>query len=44
MRTALYAGDAASVEATSAEIKDSELRPDRILTDLRQVRQIVKVD
>lgn len=44
MRTALFAGDAASLEATSAEIKDSELRPDRILTDLRQVRQIVKVD
>jgi FMN phosphatase YigB (HAD superfamily) len=43
MRTALYAGDAASLEATSAEIKDSELRPDRILTDLRQIRQIVKV-
>jgi len=44
MRTALFAGDAASLEATSADIKDSELRPDRILTDLRQVRQIVKVD
>jgi FMN phosphatase YigB (HAD superfamily) len=44
MRTALYAGDAVSLEATSAEIKDSELRPDRILTDLRQIRQIVKVD
>jgi FMN phosphatase YigB (HAD superfamily) len=44
MRTALYAGDAASLEATSAELKDPELRPDRILTDLRQIRQIVKVD
>ncbi len=44
MRTALYAGDAASLEATSAELKDPELRPDRILTDLRQIRQIVKAD
>ncbi len=44
MRTALYAGDAASLEATSAEVRDSELRPDRILTDLRQIRQIVKID
>ena len=44
MRTALYAGDAASLAATSAEVKDPELRPDRILTDLRQIRQIVKAD
>jgi FMN phosphatase YigB (HAD superfamily) len=44
MRTALYAGDTASLEATAAEIKDPELRPDRILTDLGQIRQIVKAD
>jgi hypothetical protein len=44
MRTALYAGDAASLQATSAEVNDPELRPDRILTDLRQIRQIVKVE
>ena len=42
MRTALYAGDVASLEATSAEVNDPEFRPDRILTDLRQIRQIVK--
>jgi hypothetical protein len=42
MRTALYAGDAASLVATSAEVNDPQLRPDRILTDLRQIRQIVK--
>jgi FMN phosphatase YigB (HAD superfamily) len=42
MQTALYAGDAASLAATSAEVKDPEFRPDRILTDLRQIRQIVK--
>ena len=44
MRTALYAGDAASLQATSAEVNDPDLRPDRILTDLRQIRQIVKVE
>jgi hypothetical protein len=42
MRTALYAGDAVSLAATPAEVNDPELRPDRILTDLRQIRQIVK--
>ncbi|HLJ10686.1 MAG TPA: HAD family hydrolase [Planctomycetaceae bacterium] len=44
MRTALYAGDAASLVASPAEVNDPELRPDRILTDLRQIRQIVKTD
>ena len=44
LRTALYAGDAASLVATSTEVNNPELRPDRILTDLRQIRQIVKQD
>jgi FMN phosphatase YigB (HAD superfamily) len=42
LRTALYAGDASSLAATSADVNNQELRPDRILTDLRQIRQIVK--
>jgi FMN phosphatase YigB (HAD superfamily) len=41
MKTALYAGDKLSVRATGAEINDPKLRPDRILTDLAQIRQIV---
>jgi FMN phosphatase YigB (HAD superfamily) len=41
MRTALFAGDRSSLMATAAEINDPALRPDRILTDLRQIRQIV---
>jgi FMN phosphatase YigB (HAD superfamily) len=41
MKTALYAGDKSSVQATGAEINDPDLRPDRILTDLAQIRQIV---
>ncbi|MGE5193836.1 MAG: HAD family hydrolase, partial [Deltaproteobacteria bacterium] len=44
MCTALYAGDAASLGATPGEVNDPSLRPDRILTDLRQIRQIVKID
>ncbi len=44
IRTALYAGDASSLAATPAEDNDPVLRPDRILTDLRQIRQIVKID
>jgi FMN phosphatase YigB (HAD superfamily) len=44
MRTALYAGDAASLVATSHEVNDPELRPDRILTDLNQIRQIIRID
>jgi hypothetical protein len=44
IRTALYAGDAASLDATPAEVNDPALRPDRILTDLRQIRQIIKID
>jgi FMN phosphatase YigB (HAD superfamily) len=42
MRTALYAGDRLSLEASSADVNNPALRPDRILTDLRQMRQILK--
>jgi FMN phosphatase YigB (HAD superfamily) len=41
-RTALYAGDKNSLQASGAQVRDSALAPDRILTDLRQVRQILK--
>jgi len=44
LRTALYAGDAASLVATAADVRDPEFRPDRILTDLAQIRQIFKID
>ncbi|MFN0051833.1 MAG: HAD family hydrolase [Planctomycetales bacterium] len=42
MKTALFAGDRLSLQATGADMQDSQLRPDRILTDLRQLRQIVR--
>ena len=43
-RTALYAGDKLSLQASSADFKNVALRPDRILTDLAQVRQILGVE
>ncbi|HEX6984381.1 MAG TPA: HAD family hydrolase [Planctomycetaceae bacterium] len=43
MRTALYAGDAASLEATKDEVRDPRLAPDRLLTDLAQLREVVGV-
>jgi FMN phosphatase YigB (HAD superfamily) len=41
MKTALFAGDKQSLQASAALIMDPEYRPDRILTDLAQIRQIV---
>lgn len=43
MRTALYAGDRSSLEATKADVRDPELKPDRLLTDLAQIGQILEV-
>jgi FMN phosphatase YigB (HAD superfamily) len=43
LRTALFAGDKNSLQATSADLKLPELRPDRILTELSQVRQILGI-
>ncbi|HEX3147368.1 MAG TPA: HAD hydrolase-like protein [Gemmataceae bacterium] len=41
MRTALYAGDKNSLEATGEQLKDPQYRPDALLTDLEQVLQLV---
>lgn len=41
LRTALYAGDPASIRATRAEVNDPDMRPDRLLTDLRQITQVL---
>lgn len=43
MRTALYAGDKLSLKATSAEVKDPEMKPDRLLTDLIQICDILEI-
>jgi FMN phosphatase YigB (HAD superfamily) len=41
MRTALFAGDRASLVATADQLKDPQYRPDALLTDLDQVAQLV---
>jgi FMN phosphatase YigB (HAD superfamily) len=40
MRTALFAGDRASLVATADQLKDPQYRPDALLTDLGQVSQL----
>lgn len=42
MRTALYAGDRASLVANPDQLKDPQYRPDALLTDLNQVVQLVR--
>ena len=41
MRTALFAGDRASFEASKDDLRDPEIKPDRLLTDLAQISEIL---
>src|SRR5262245_10021575 len=41
MRTALFAGDRASLQATPEQLKDPARRPDVLLTELTQITQVV---
>lgn len=41
MQTALYAGDKLSLQATKDEIGNPKLRPDRLLTDLNQIGELL---
>ncbi len=41
MRTALYAGDKESLEATREQVKDPQTRPDALLTELSQVADMI---
>jgi hypothetical protein len=41
MRTALYAGDKESLQASAEQLKDATTRPDVLLTDLTQIREVV---
>lgn len=43
MRTALYAGDSESVQASPADMKNPDVRPDRLLTELTQVGEILNL-
>lgn len=42
-RTALYAGDGVSLNASSAELRDPNLKPDRLVTELGQVRELLGI-
>jgi len=44
MKTALYAGDKRSLQATQQDMKDPAIRPDRLITDLIQLREILIAD
>jgi FMN phosphatase YigB (HAD superfamily) len=41
MRTALFAGDKESLQATREQLKDPATRPDVLLTELGQIREVV---
>src|SRR5262249_37291488 len=41
MKTALFAGDKASLQTTKAQLKDPRSRPDVLLTSLEQVAEVV---
>jgi FMN phosphatase YigB (HAD superfamily) len=41
MRTALFAGDRASLQATAEQLKDAASRPDVLLTELSQIAEVV---
>ena len=41
MRSALFAGDRASLQATAEQLKDANLRPDVLLTEPAQIAEVV---
>jgi FMN phosphatase YigB (HAD superfamily) len=41
MRTALFAGDKTSLQATTEQLKDAASRPDVLLTELEQIAEVV---
>ena len=41
MRTALFAGDKTSLQATPDQLKDPKLKPDVMLTELGQITDVV---
>ncbi len=43
MRTVLFAGDQVSLSAKSRDLKDPEIKPDRLITELSQVLQILSL-
>ncbi len=44
MKTALFAGDLESLQATAEEVRDPELKPDRLITELSQIQQVLGIE
>uniref|UniRef100_A0A7C4QX47 HAD family hydrolase n=1 Tax=Schlesneria paludicola TaxID=360056 RepID=A0A7C4QX47_9PLAN len=42
-RTALYAGDKVSLRASAADLKDPAVKPDRLMTELTHIREILSL-
>lgn len=43
VRTALFAADAASCDVQPPQLRDPDMKPDRLLTDIRQIREILSI-
>lgn len=43
LRTVLYAADKTGFHATKEDVQSAELRPDRLITDLNQLREILRI-
>lgn len=43
VKTALYAADAGSCHVEPAQLRDPDMKPDRLLTDIRQIREILDI-
>lgn len=43
MKTVLYAADKSSLQATAEDLKNPDTKPDRLITDLTQLRDILNV-
>lgn len=43
LRTALYAADKTSLQANAEDLRNPEIKPDRLITDLTQLRDILQV-
>jgi FMN phosphatase YigB (HAD superfamily) len=43
LKTVLYAGDKVSLRAATTDLKDPEVKPDRLITELKQIREILSL-
>lgn len=44
MRTALFAGDKLSFQASQSEVRDAKIKPDRLVTDLSQLLRVLDIE